>query len=747
MEISCRKAKSLPLNYFDALLVRLIAIGQNESFARTEVFHAYLDGKPSARNKKALSRSARDELFWASCVVSECPVDQWRNEAMVLALTRYLGQEDVSAAKILEKIARSVPDAVIRAVRHSRLVSSPHSVRRKEVDQAAKLSKEIAEVCRVLDTFDGAHRMRVVELDKCKAFFADITPFELLAYASLYAFEQLIPHCLSANLSVGSNGVRVDVAWDAINDLLIWKLSDAEPGALKLDDENIVRSLRKHIIPLLFPEGPKFGRPESMLIQFRALMEAQIELNEFRSRSMDAFSYDESIRFERRDQVLNIVESNSAVSETWLRDVRKIERLHGYWFYRAFDAFAKSDAAKKSFGRPENQDDNRLAYIRAMRTYLRLREVYGIADQVSAETCEPVDLFQSLLSLELMSMFFMREFLAEFAAMASASGDWIVALQTLALNGLGNDPQIRWPLTWSDRTSKVANITGWTVSEAEPQGSAHMASAILDFWTYDVAAIAGRLQGSEMSLSPRLFERPILKFGSMLVQLPWVVGIQNSSTAAINNIRRLGARRDRAREETRRIEIGLARMLQSRGFRVLTNWFPPDMARDAGEVDVIAMRDGHLFILEVKSTFLRQSLRDAWLHSTTTLRKAGRQLARKVAAVLPALETDDSLREALEYSSMLPPSHVHGWIVDTSIECDHQRFAGFLKISLEEMLIALRDERRLLHEPDGLLSGASNFDVDIKESGRERCDTLYPDGFSAERFVEVIEAEAVWTAI
>jgi len=711
------------------------------------VFDAYLDGKPGDRGKKAFTRRDRDEFFWSSRVVSDCPIDEWRNESMILALTRYLGQEKVSAAEVLGAIARSVPDALIRAVRHSRLVLEPHSVRRKEVDQAAKSSQEIAELCRVLDIFDGAHRERMVDLDQCKAAFADVTAFELLAYASLYAFEHLIPHSPTATQSVGTNEVRVDGVWDAINDLLVWKLGHAVPGALKLDDETIGRSLREHLTPLLFPTGPGSPRPDRKLIQFRALMDAQIELNEFLSRSIDAFSYDEAIRFERRDQRLEIVEIDPAARAAWLRDGRKLERLHGYWFYRAFDAFAKSDVANKRIGRPENENDNRLAFIRAMRTHLRLREVYGIAEQVSAETCEPVDLFQALLSLELMSVFFLRDFLAEFAALASASGDWVVALRSLAFNGLRSDLQNRWPLTWSDRASKVANITGWTVSEAQPQGSARMASAILDFWTYDVAAIAERLQRGAAGLSPRLFERPVLKFGSTLVQLPWVVGTQNNSTAAINNLRRLGARRGEARDETQRIEFGLARLLQERGFRVQTNWAPPDETKDAGEVDVIAMRDGHLFILEVKSTFLRQSQRDAWLHATTTLRKAGRQLARKVTVVLPALETDTTLAEALAHPGTQPPGQVHVWIVDTSIECDHQRFAGFLKVSLEEVLIALRDDRHLLDDPDGLVSGRFTLDGDAEEHWRERRGTLYPDGFDAARFVEVIETEAVWATM
>ena len=80
------------------------------------------------------------------------------------------------------------------------------------------------------------------------------------------------------------------------------------------------------------------------------------------------------------------------------------------------------------------------------------------------------------------------------------------------------------------------------------------------------------------------------------------------------------------------------------------------------------------------------------------------------------------------------PSMLHGWIVDTSIEADHQRFGGFLKLSLEELLIALRDDRHLLNDPGDILAGAS-----VTGEG-----TLYPHGFSAMRLLEVIEREEVW---
>ena len=42
--------------------------------------------------------------------------------------------------------------------------------------------------------------------------------------------------------------------------------------------------------------------------------------------------------------------------------------------------------------------------------------------------------------------------------------------------------------------------------------------------------------------------------------------------------------------------------------------------------------------------------------------------------------------------------------IDTCIEHDHERFSGFLKVSLEEVLIALRDDRHLLNDSLGMLS-------------------------------------------
>lgn len=605
----------------------------------------------------------------------------------------------------------------------------------------------MAELCRVLDIFTRAHRQRLADLDRCKAVLSDLSAFDLLVLASLYAFEHLVPHDLFGKSAVESADERVEGRWQAINQLLLWKLATAPVGTTKLDEALLVRSLQKHLVPLLFPTPGNASDLPQRRRAFQALVEAQLELEEFLNRSIDAYRYDDSVRFVRKgEHSLEIVETDPQDRAKWLRDGNKLARLHGYWMHRAFYAFANSEMAHRRIGRPENENENRLAYIRAMRTQLRLTEVYGIADTVSTEAGAKVDLFQALLSLELTSRFFMLDFICQFAAHAAEEG-WVGGLRSLAMNGLREGSQNRFPLTWSSHADKVKGITGWTVTAKQPEGSARMAAAILDFWTYDMANLAERLQQGRPGLKPRLIERPVLKFGTTLVQLPWVLGLQNNSTAAINNLRRLSTGRGETRDETQRIEAGVSRLLADRGFRVVLNWNPPDEQKDAGEVDVLAALDGILFVLEVKSTFIRKSVRDAWLHRTTTLRKAGLQLQRKLPVVMAALQADIALRESLGLATAPQPGDVHAWIVDTSIECDHERFSGFLKISLEELLLALRDDCHLLDDPEGLAEDPTSI-LGVRPLSTEgACGTLYTDGFRAERFLQIIDTEAVWATL
>lgn len=738
-----RTAQAQQINLYDRIFAQLCGAEVDRECGIEAVVNAYLDGKPTTRGKHKYSRYERDSDFWLSQFVDRLPLEAWPSELLTLALSRYFGQERVANPELLERIAAASPQTITRAVRWSGLVLEQSSPRRTELNSIARSNADIAELCRVLDIFEEAFRLRLVTVKHWRSGLAELTPFELLIYSSLYAFEHLVPKSFAQPLIPRETRDDTEEQWKAINDLLIWKLETASSTMLRLREQDLERSLKAHLSPYLFPSlhGP---RPRHDLrAAFEAAVAAQVELNAFESRSADAFSFDDSIEFVRKGEVLEIVERDSGARDAWTRDGRKLERLHNYWFYRAMDEFIHRGLAEGTIGRPENQEANRLAYIKAIRTQLQLTEVFGLDEAVTTETGQRVELFHALLASELMNVFYQQDFLQAFVGHAASLGHWAAALSRLALEGMANGSQNRFPLTWSDRKAKINKIVGWTVCESAPRGSHAMAAAVLDFWTSDWVALSERLKKGEPGLDPQLLERPILKIGQQLIELPWVFGLQNNSTAAINNLRRLGARRGEAGLETRRIEERLGALFESRGFRVALNWIPDD-DQQAGEVDLICALDRTLLVLELKSTFIRQSQRDAWLHRTTTLRKAGRQVRDKVAAVRRALARGEDLARRLGFQGACDGVNMHGWIVDTSIECDHQRFNGFLKVSVEEVLIALRDDRHLLNDPDGIFFGRFVEADFVNPGDPQRQATLYPNGFSVGAFVRVIENEAVW---
>lgn len=733
-------------SYYETLFENANKSGFSESEAADIAATAFLDGKPERRGKSKTTATARHSGFWSANYLCALTKETWSQESLILALARYLSQDSFACPSIVAHVAALAPEALQRAVRYAGLVLRQNSPRWLEVEALADTYPEIfGELVQVFAIFREALQLRVAEIEQIRQHLSDLTPLDLLAYASLYAFEHLIGGLPEKRQ--GLDGPDVQETWDAIEDVLEWKLATCDSNSLRLSDQVIGTSLGMHLAPFLFPSNVGHPPQHDLYKSFAALIEAQIELNAFINRSADAFSYDESICFVRQEERLEIVEIDAKARADWQRDGKKLALLHQYWLYRGMDALMASPETLALVS-PAHLEANLQAFAKAMGTRLRLQEVYGLAERIKTDTGLEVDVFRAVLSIELMTAFYIVDFLQPYDQYLRQSGHPWLALGRLAFGGLlQTDMQNRLPITWSDKADKITNITPWTVSAEFPQGQAQAAEAILDFWTSDWIALADQLRKGNAGLRPRLLERPMLKMGRHLFQMPWMMAVQNNATAAINNLRRLGARRGEAREETQRIEQRLGELFRQRGFQVLTNHELPTLSADdveVGDIDLICARDERLLVLELKSTYMRRSVKEAWMHRHTTLRKAGLQLHRKVSAVRRALENDAALQRALglEFAHGL---EITAWIVDTSIECDHQRFHDFLKVSLEEVLIALRDDAHWLNDPEGLFqAGKMSTKTRVSHSNGTTHTSLYPDGFSAARLVEVIESATVW---
>lgn len=727
----------MPNEYYVHAFEQARQSGCTTTEAVVRVAGLYLDEKPKGSGKRRVSQAERDKAFFSWRALEEIPGRSWADDALVLALAQYVGQDRVAAPGLLQHVASIAPDMVKRAIRLSGLVLKPASPRRAEVAELARVAPaEFAELVDTLAVFTKAHSERKDLVSRLWEPLSDLAPLEVMAYASLYAFKHLVA------VDGAASAQHTQTTWTAVSRLLASKLAMSADETFNMTDGAIARSFGSHVSPFLFPTDGDPPRRD-LLYSFEELMAAQIEMDEFVERSVIAFSIDHTINFVPKGDGLDIVEldkrQRKAAKEHWHVVNERLERLHRYWSLRGMEAFFESGLVERTIGRPENSELNRVACIKAMATQLLLVEVFGAGDTASTESGRKAPLFKALLSLEHMAAFFETAFVMPYREHLEHTGAWDRALGLLAMDGMSTGEN-RFPLTWSRRDEKARRIVGWTVDPEHPRGSRREAEAILDLWTTDCRALARRLRSDKPGLSPELYERPILKMGRYLFQLPWLTAFQNNRTAAVNNLGRLGARRPEARDETRRIEERLAALFRQRGFAVLLNHQPT--ATDgggAGEVDLICGRDGGVLVLEVKSTFIRKSASEAWLHGTRTLQHAGRQLQGKVTASTRDPET----ATALGIDPAVGPTRVSAWIVDTSLEHDHEQFGGFLKVSVEELIIALRDDRHVLIEADRVFADDTESQPSDPDIEREAA-TLYADGFSFPAFVRVVESEAVW---
>lgn len=761
-------------NLYQDRFLRLTENGELMTDAIIKLTHRYLDGKPAKVGKRSLSAADRDLDFWNAIFWDDVSNEVFEAEAFALALARYLQQNKVTRPGWLQHLVVTAPVALRRAIRYSQVFLSPKELRWKEIVGLDLGSAEgLSDFIKACEILQGENRKLKNAIKSIEAELKRITPMETLVYASLFAFRRVVyslgqqelrPHLLDKDRADAS---RVDFqkTTDAIHQILISKLKTSGHSDFFISERIIGESLRKHMSPLLFPSPSTARAAEkclSYLDTFERLVDAYLQFNDFVGRTINCLCFDEGydIRFEGERLIVfpRVIPEESE----WDRNGKKLDRLHQYWHFRAIDEFIKLGLAFERFGRPENEESNRFAWISAIRTKLELTEIYGLEDEIMTESGYKIDLLRTLLTIELMHAFYKHGYILPYCREYEQTGNWLRALSVFSFAGL-IEGEIRFPITFAERKAKIARICNWTRSEEWPNGNKQMTEAIMDFWSNDLKDSSRQLREHEYALQPELHEQPIFKIGNYLFELPWVFAFQNNVTAAVNNLRRVGRNRGELNNETNRIEKQLAETFEQFGFKVVGNFHPPRDADDeVGEIDLICFRDDHLFIFEIKSGYMRKTQRDAWQHRTSTLRKAARQLKRKSTLVTERLTTDPTLAALLGDRDA---SHIqtHCWIIDTSIEHDHEYFEGFLKVSLQEIIIVLRNERHLLrdfHQAIDIKKAKHGFSSSIKDDLANICgdamsavfeqiddDNLYPNGFNAGQFASIIETAAIWNVL
>ncbi|MBK1885226.1 nuclease-related domain-containing protein [Marinobacter sp. DY40_1A1] len=682
-----------------------------------ECLHDFLDGKPAgkySRRERAAALLCLD-FWWHPSVLKDAKLPS-------VGLSQVLWVLDEIDNSLLDHLAQSNPEILRWAIRHSKLFTRTDSkvLNHLKSSTSGPDWSDFFSVCDLLlKQFEPFDQL----IEEAEKRLKPLSLLDLLSYLSILAYS---------SLDKGDHDTQQE--WAVYERIIHLKLLHCSERDFQLTEKTLGKSLKHHLSPLLFPGAASKEKCITNLESVAVLVSAMKERLDYEA-TVDAFSFDNEVQYQWKPGHPVTFRAYPDNACRWQQTEEKTLLLWHYWLRRAVDEFVASGMAGSAIGNPENHEANQLAWIKAIRGRLIMQTVFGFSDKIALEDGAEVDLHQVLLASELSSAFFSASFLEPYRRFRSHTDSTISALGALAFEGMLAGEN-RFPMTWSELPEKIRRIRSWTVSRALPKGSPAAAKAILAFWTVDLRQLSAQMKSNPHAPAPKLHEQPFHKIGRYSFQFPWVVGQQNNLVAAINTLRRVGVRRPELRNETARVENRLAEALRSQGFSVVVGYQPPVRnGDDAGEIDLICHLDGVILLLEVKSGFIRSSKHEVWMHRTNTLRKAARQLRRKRHALETILlrHPDASLKEALKLPSTDRELTLHSWIVDTSIECDGESIDNFRIVSREVLEFALKDQKHYLQP----------LDTETEPEPR----TLYPAGFSAQAFVDVITGEVTWEGL
>lgn len=709
------------LSHYDKWFLKLTGQGASHEEAAVAVIHRYLDGKSSTGTTPA----GKDAALWTSAFWSSCPDSVFHTEGFSLSLARYFTRAGDYSFAELQRALTVAPAACKRAIRYSRAFLDPESSRWKALQSLLTSEQKgyrgFVKECRGLwQRYEHLRR----DADQAYDKLADLPLLDLLVTASVSAFKTELPPLLGLsrpNAVIPLPEFRYPAFNEAVSRLLARRLTHCTEDELIVTEEKLRVTFQQRLYPLLLPHYADGGACARTLARFEQYIDAQLRLDAFRQREISQFCFDHGYHDGHTPERLDHAISPGNSFKAWVTGQVRGQVLSNYWQAIAYAALASQEGANDD-KIPAREGDE--ATVRAFSDLAVLHSLFGIEDEVDLGKGTRVRIDQACLAIEMAREHYRTTLLMPFAQAFQTHGNWAPALREIIEHGMLDGLQQRYPLLFARHDEKLSMLRQFTATEEQPSGSDEAASALLAFWGNDLATSPDLIHRDQRQLKGSFAELPYLKLGDYVFTLPWVLTTQDVPTAVVNNLRRVRPLRPDARDETFRIEKRLAEQMEEQGFRTVVGFEPSDGdGEPPGEIDLIASRDGHLFVFEIKSGYVRQTLEAAWHHRTSTLRMAGRQLQRKLGSLQADLP--ESLKRDLELDSLPAQPQVHAWIIDTSPDFDRERFSGHPKVGMTEFLIALRDEANWL---DG-------EDVD---------GTLYPNGFTAAAFAKAITDEVIW---
>ena len=640
------------------------------------------------------------DMFWQSNFIKLLTVDEVRSENYILALSQYI-RYTITDKNICINYLKLDIQSFILAVRYSGIIlNSEHDSWGilKEISQEF----DSEELCGFIQTvthlqLQYKHRLAVYEDIQNKLNIGQITA---MSFSSLYAYEYLVPNKDFFQLPYQFDPEEknsAEVVWRAFDEII----KTSRKNTKKLTEKSLALALKFKMIPFLLGEGMTSElQPQYDL--FKKLVAIKVELINYKRNVLESFSFDSTVKYILKNESLSYLNQRN-VKDNWLE---KHSLLLNYWLIVGSQRLFDSDYIYRILPTGDNLEANAIALSKAFGVKEQLKQIYGI-EYLKVDNVH-LDLFDVMMTLSLSQAHYLKDHIHKFEQFLSDSNFNLEALSKLMMHGfiIGEN---RMPMTFALENDKSKKMSSWITEGSNNQKLKQM-KKILKFWSFDLY---------DENDQSTYMQKPFYRIDDFIFQFPWLTAFQNLNTAMINYVRKLHKNRLELKSETDQIELNLAEKLDRIGFQVFCQYVPSE--GNAGEIDLIAMYDNHVIVAEVKSTYIRSSIQEIYEYKKFVLNKASYQLDNKVEYIKRHFLS----RHFEDINDVI----IHSWIIDTTLEFDHEYFGNHLKVSLDEVIITSNCESEFMQK---LVD--EQFDI---EKDEVKIDPI--------QFLELIEKNTFWS--
>ena len=640
------------------------------------------------------------DMFWQSNFIKLLTVDEVRSENYILALSQYI-RYTITDKNICINYLKLDIQSFILAVRYSGIIlNSEHDSWGilKEISQEF----DSEELCGFIQTvthlqLQYKHRLAVYEDIQNKLNIGQITA---MSFSSLYAYEYLVPNKDFFQLPYQFDPEEknsAEVVWRAFDEII----KTSRKNTKKLTEKSLALALKFKMIPFLLGEGMT-SELQLQYDLFKKLVAIKVELINYKRNVLESFSFDSTVKYILKNKSLSYLNQRN-VKDNWLE---KHSLLLNYWLIVGSQRLFDSDYIYRILPTGDNLEANAIALSKAFGVKEQLKQIYGI-EYLKVDNVH-LDLFDVMMTLSLSQAHYLKDHIHKFEQFLSDSNFNLEALSKLMMHGfiIGEN---RMPMTFALENDKSKKMSSWITEGSNNQKLKQM-KKILKFWSFDLY---------DENDQSTYMQKPFYRIDDFIFQFPWLTAFQNLNTAMINYVRKLHKNRLELKSETDQIELNLAEKLDRIGFQVFCQYVPSE--GNAGEIDLIAMYDNHVIVAEVKSTYIRSSIQEIYEYKKFVLNKASYQSDNKVEYIKRHFLS----RHFEDINDVI----IHSWIIDTTLEFDHEYFGNHLKVSLDEVIITSNCESEFMQK---LVD--EQFDI---EKDEVKIDPI--------QFLESIEKNTFWS--